>query len=335
MWVARFKRIVSVCTALLTLLLSAGCSSHTEYPIDDIENAPATLQTAARIILTLPVSNTLSSQIELSPTLPPTTTPNPCGSEVCIFPGHFVFSPPIGASNNQVVEPSYPYGGTLNGDREPHHGVEFINASGTPVLAAGNGEVVYAGNDVNTLFGQMLFYYGNLVVIEHKIEGIAAPVYTLYGHLSKIQTTIGAQVQRGEIIGEVGRSGKALGSHLHFEVREGINDFLHTRNPELWLDPGAGNGILVGQIFNEANEVRRYPDISILPVDDPDAKPVTPIPYAVPSNNGDSIYNEVFASGPLPTGKYVLTFAPYSKIQTIEFEIQPGAVTRVTLQTDY
>ena len=331
----RLLRILFNCAASMMLLISAGCGSQNGYPADVMQDAPATLQTATRIISIRPVTNTPTAQAKLSATLPLTATPYPCGSEICIFPGHFVFDVPIGAGNNQVVEPSYPYGGTLNGNREPHHGVEFINPSGTPILAAGNGMVVYAGNDVNTLFGQMLFYYGNLVIIEHKVEGFNTPIYTLYGHLSKIQTSTGAQVQRGDVIGEVGRTGKAMGSHLHFEIREGINDFVHTRNPELWLDPGEGKGILVGQIFNKANEVRRYPDISILPADDPDAKPVNPIPYAGSSTNGDSLYKEVFASGPLLAGKYVLTFAPYSKIQTIKFEIHPGAVTRITLQTDY
>jgi hypothetical protein len=265
----------------------------------------------------------------------PAATPYICTDEVCVFPGHFVFQSPIALPGNQLYEPSYPYGGTQDGTREAHHGVEFINPSGTPVLAAGDGTVIVAGNDVNALYGLMLFFYGNLVVIQHDIPGQPLPVYTLYAHLSRVDVQPGQIVTTGEQIGLVGRSGKAIGSHLHFEVRVGKNGYAHTRNPLLWLATPPGSGILTGQIFNQAGQIRRYPEISILSLDDPTMAPVHPRPYAESDVNGDDQYQEIFTSPPLPAGKYRLSFSPPRLDETIEFEIIPGAVTRITLITDH
>jgi murein DD-endopeptidase MepM/ murein hydrolase activator NlpD len=249
--------------------------------------------------------------------------------------GHFVFQPPIDAPNNNKIEPSYPYGSTQNGAREPHHGVEFINPQGTPVLAVGDGVVVFAGNDSNVEIGWWVKFYGNLVVIQHSIEGFDAPIFSLYGHLSKILVKQGDAVKAGRQIGEVGMTGKALGTHLHFEVREGKNDYAHTRNPELWLLPENENGALVGQIFNEAGEVRRYPDFKLISLDHPEMVVPQPRPYADSALNGDDNYKEVFAVGNLQPGKYELHFSPNGKTQITQFEIFPKLVTRITYHTQY
>ena len=56
--------------------------------------------------------------------------------------------------------------------------------------------------------------YGNCVIIQHG-DGIS----TLYGHGQKVLTQIGAQVQQGDVIMEIGSTGNSTGPHLHFEVR--------------------------------------------------------------------------------------------------------------------
>jgi len=93
------------------------------------------------------------------------------------------------------------------GGREFHPGVDIRAPVGTPVLAAGSGEVAL----VATLSG-----YGRTVVIDH-----GAGVSTLYAHLSAVHVPEGASVRRGEVIGTVGRSGRTTGPHLHYEVRVG------------------------------------------------------------------------------------------------------------------
>ena len=195
--------------------------------------------------------------------------------------------------------------------------------------------VTFAGNDSNQQFGWGVNFYGNLVVIQHDVQGYNVPIYTLYGHLSKVLVSKGDSVTTGEIIGQVGLSGKALGAHLHFEVREEINDYAHTRNPELWLNTDAGNGALVGQIFNEKNEIRRYSDLQLVSIDNPGSPNKHPVPYADASLNPDDLFQEVFSIGNLPPGRYELTFSPNGKPQIVNFEIYSGEVTRITYRTKY
>lgn len=87
-----------------------------------------------------------------------------------------------------------------------HLGIDIGNAYyGTPAVAALGGVVTYAGK---------LGSYGNCVIIQHG-DGIS----TLYGHGQKVLTEIGAHVQQGDMIMEIGSTGNSTGPHLHFEVR--------------------------------------------------------------------------------------------------------------------
>lgn len=88
-----------------------------------------------------------------------------------------------------------------------HQGTDYAAASGTPVMAAGNGTVVQAGRSGG---------YGNLVELRHT-NGIT----TRYGHLRGFAAGVraGARVSQGQIIGYVGSTGLATGPHLHYEFR--------------------------------------------------------------------------------------------------------------------
>ena len=205
---------------------------------------------------TLPVFEVLSTEIPTSlptpiPTISPTDTPippsptstpcDPLAVDFCISDGHFLFQPPILPPGNDSVDITYLYGTTENRKRDPHHGVEFQNAFGAPVHAAGDGEVVFADSDKATKLSPWTDFYGNVIIIRHANE-----LYTLYAHLSKILVQVGDNVSVGDRIGEVGDTGGATGSYLHFEVRKGGDgtDYLSTENPELWLIPHAGTGAL-------------------------------------------------------------------------------------------
>ncbi len=89
-----------------------------------------------------------------------------------------------------------------------HEGIDLAAPSGTPVLAAREGRVLYAGN---TLQG-----YGNMVVLQH-----ANDLLTAYAHNSVLLVQVGDRVRAGQTIARVGQSGRATGPHLHFEVRRG------------------------------------------------------------------------------------------------------------------
>ena len=93
-----------------------------------------------------------------------------------------------------------------------HAGVDLAAAHGTPIVAAGAGVVVTAGEEGG---------YGNAVLIRHDNGYL-----THYGHLSAITVVPGQTVAAGERIGLEGSTGHSTGPHLHFEVHQG-----HYKNP--------------------------------------------------------------------------------------------------------
>jgi len=100
--------------------------------------------------------------------------------------------------------------GSPFGTREgrPHEGIDLPAPVGTPVFAAADGRVVYAGNGIRG--------YGNLIVVRH-----AGDLLTVYAHNSVLLVAQGQEVRAGTRIALVGQSGRATGPHLHFEVRAG------------------------------------------------------------------------------------------------------------------
>ncbi|MEM9809851.1 MAG: M23 family metallopeptidase [Pseudomonadota bacterium] len=86
-----------------------------------------------------------------------------------------------------------------------HHGIDFAAPRGTDVYAARDGKVIFRGRRKR---------FGRLVIIDH-----GGGVQTYYAHLSGYNTRKGKKVKRGQRIGRVGKSGRASGYHLHFEVR--------------------------------------------------------------------------------------------------------------------
>lgn len=178
-----------------------------------------------------------------------TASPQKCDihtEDFCVVDGNFIFKQPVEPELTEPLAPNYTYGLTDKGTRLPHHGVDFSADIGTPVLAAADGEVVFAGSEKNQGYSPWGKFYGNLIVIRH-----ANDLYTLYGHLSKTNVEAGRKVHVGEVIGEVGRTGIAIGPHVHFEVRRGGEgkDYYSTENPELWLAlSGDENGGLYGAL---------------------------------------------------------------------------------------
>jgi murein DD-endopeptidase MepM/ murein hydrolase activator NlpD len=98
----------------------------------------------------------------------------------------------------------------INGAAKFHGGVDIRAAYGQDIQAAGAGRVVSAGTEGG---------YGETVVIEH-----AGGLRTRYAHLSSALVTAGQDVAAGQVVGRAGRSGRATGTHLHFEVTTATGD---------------------------------------------------------------------------------------------------------------
>jgi murein DD-endopeptidase MepM/ murein hydrolase activator NlpD len=90
----------------------------------------------------------------------------------------------------------------------PHEGIDLSAPLGTPIVAARDGTVIYAGDGVKG--------YGNMVVVQHD-----GGLLTVYAHNSLLIARQGERVRQGQEIARVGQSGRATAPHLHFEVRRG------------------------------------------------------------------------------------------------------------------
>lgn len=92
----------------------------------------------------------------------------------------------------------------FSGKQAMHEGVDFVAEAGTPIKAAAGGVVVYSDYHAQ---------YGNMISVDH-----GSGLISRYAHASKRLVKMGDMVLQGQIIGEVGSTGRSTGAHLHFEV---------------------------------------------------------------------------------------------------------------------
>lgn len=122
----------------------------------------------------------------------------------------------LGKINNEFGFRRNPFGGR---SYEFHAGMDIDGERGDTVMAPANGVVIKA---------EWQGGYGNMIEIDHG-NGLT----TRYGHLAKIEIAVGDNVQRGQLIGFVGSTGRSTGPHLHYELR--LND--KAINPRRFLPP--------------------------------------------------------------------------------------------------
>jgi murein DD-endopeptidase MepM/ murein hydrolase activator NlpD len=247
------------------------------------------------------------------------------------------FRRPIDSAANWFIDQTYRYGSTMGGNFQQHQGVEFNNQDGTPVHAIGDGVVVYAGRAER----------GALTVAIKHDTSVTSPqggrhnVYSVYYHNNELIAKAGDRVRSGDVISRVGHTGRATNDHLHLEVHaaptdsvsaivDSLNRFpAYTTNPELWIQPLPGTGIVAGQVFDSAGLA--VPQARVYGLVKPEPRE-TPYSFAETygtRNHPHPLYGEHFAVGDVPPGEYVLGVEIHGRKEVRRIRIEAGRLTWV------
>jgi murein DD-endopeptidase MepM/ murein hydrolase activator NlpD len=237
---------------------------------------------------------------------------------------HFYFASPIAANEVNIPVFDYRYGGMFF-DNIVHTGIDIPAPKGTPILAAGAGTVIWAGYGVYKGGYDPTDPYGLAVTIQHDFGYQNQPLFTIYGHMSEINVVEGQHVETGDKLGLVGETGIVTGPHLHFEVRMGENSFFSTRNPELWLVPPIGWGVIAGHVTDTIGQP--IYDQQIIITDPLNEQNWFAWSYGKTSVNSDSYYQENLVIGDIPAGSYLLRAAFGGMYFNAPIEVDPGMVS--------
>jgi len=324
--------------------LLSGCQPKASRPQEPFQVKPTATEN--------PVVNTLCAieTVYAGPTASVTATSpeeapqinfiKNCGQSFCQVEWIGQLGRPIPGGYRNTIAQAYPYASTRDGTLPPHHGVEFPNPSGTPVLATAPGNVEFAGSDDMNLLGPYTGFYGNVVILRHQGLLEDLDVFTLYAHLSAIDVEVGEMVKAGDKLGEVGASGAADGSHLHFEVRLDENAYDQTVNPVLWFNPISvpdtepasmlaglivkGNG---GPLSEFEFTLERYGSNGSV------EERYYHKTYVSYDMNAHPYLNENFAMSDIPAGSYRLAFI-YGSLYEYFFHLEPGSLGYIAIHLD-
>lgn len=249
---------------------------------------------------------------------------------------HSFFGRPIALADQPYIDQTYRYGSTMGGNFQQHQGVEFNNPRGTPVHAIGSGVVVWAGPAERGAL---------TVAIRHDttvtVDGSPMQLFSTYYHNSRLLVSVGQQVARGQVISQVGNTGRATNEHLHLEVHVAPADQVkaivdsaqryppYTANPELWIEPLPQTGVVAGQVWDAGGhpvpQARVYGLVKPEPQETPFAYAETYGDKAHP----DPLYHEHFAVGDVPPGEYDLGVTIDGRKVIRHVRVEAGKVTWV------
>jgi len=142
-------------------------------------------------------------------------------------------------------------------------------------------------------------------------------IYTTYFHNSRVLVSAGQRVQRGQPIALAGSTGRATNDHIHFEVHVAPTDSVpaiigaeryppYTTNPELWIEPLPGTGIVAGQVWDGPGQPVRQARVYGLVKPEPQETPFSFAETYGPRSRGTPTYQEHFAVSDVPPGEYVV-----------------------------
>jgi len=296
------------------------------------------VQCAPRAITALLAPTSTATPTPTStPTRTPTLTPLPSPTltltpEIIEPQDHYWLRRPFSMADNNEPTRFYPYGSTAGGRYRIHHGADFPNPFGTQVVAPARGRVIAAGADDRTVYGERIGFYGQLVIIQLEQEYRGQKVHVLYGHLSQVHVHFLQEVDEGDIIGEVGMSGVAIGPHLHLEVRVGENAYQDTRNPELWLRPLPGKGTIAGRLLDSQGQPIPQHPITFYNQGPLDQRWQDVITYPSSEVNADEEWGENFVLGDVPVGDYLVKTSVNGHVYTAEVSVTEGEISLVLIE---
>ena len=263
-------------------------------------------------------------------------------------PRHTWFRRPIALTDQPYVDQTYRFGSTMGGNFQPHQGVEFNTPDGTPVHAIGDGVVIYSGPAEAG---------ANTIAIRHdrrltpgRGPGVNLPgslyVYSVYYHNSKLLVRVGQRVKTGDVVALVGNTGRATNDHLHLEVHAApttdSSKIVHpdvryppfNTNPELWIDPLPGTGLVAGQVWDSKGQPVQQARVYGLVKPEPQETPFSFIETYGPRNHSDPVYHEHFAISDVPPGDYTLGVEIEGKKVFRRVRVAAGKLTWVEFRPD-
>jgi murein DD-endopeptidase MepM/ murein hydrolase activator NlpD len=351
---------IGVIVAVLFITLRPRGASGSEPTVADftvvqpgstssLQAAPSPTPLPDSPTATLPVPPTTAPQVpddrptpvsayadQLQTPLPPAAAPdggqlvvedwNPPPLEVPIARqrfDHFWMIRPVAPNNSNFGLSYYPFGSNGPGDNlRIHHGTDLANPIGVEVFAAADGTVIWADKGHFNEY-ESITAYGNTVVIQHDFGFEGETIYTLYAHLSAFIVTPGQYVHSGDVIGLIGATGQVSGPHVHFEVRIGRNSYYSVYNPDLWVAPYAGTGVVAGQVVLEDDTPVYDGDVTLINLSTGRIVRQTTT-YAGFGVNGDMNWNENFVIPDVPSGHYLVAVRHGGQLWSDELDVIEG-----------
>lgn len=247
---------------------------------------------------------------------------------------HFWFQRPVGPEDNPHLDQTYAYGSTMGGNFQQHQGVEFNVPEGTRIRAIGDGTVVFSGRAEAE---------ANTVVIRHDRSIDGEIVWSAYFHNVELLVQQGERVAEGDPIALAGNTGRATNDHLHLEIHTTPGDDVevvvspderyppYTRNPQLWIEPLPGTGVITGRVVDATGSP--VPGARVYGVTKPEPTE-TPFSFAETyeeHGHPDPVFGEHFVIGDVPAGTYVLGVDIEGRRVFQKVRVEEGRVTEVEL----
>jgi murein DD-endopeptidase MepM/ murein hydrolase activator NlpD len=258
---------------------------------------------------------------------------------------HTWFGRPIAPTDQPHIDQTYRFGSTMGGNFQAHQGVEFNNPDGTPVHAIGDGIVVLAGEAEAGARTVAIRHDRWLELAGSRLPGPGSRfVYSVYYHNSKLLVQAGDRVRAGDVIALVGNTGRATNDHVHLEVHvlpvdsaalvvdPAVRYPPYNVNPELWIAPLPGSGVVAGQVRDSGGNPVAQARIYGIVKSEPRETPFSFIETYGPRNHRDPVYQEDFAIGDVPPGEYLLGVEIEGQRVYRRVQVAPGKVTWVVFE---